>query len=88
MSTPTLKAPLNLLSVGRIKDHLKHFTDKELIVQKTETSLILTIDQEKVVIPLLLDAQINLEPQHLINSLKEKGLIPWAYLKILSKSQS
>jgi|TARA_B100000073_G_scaffold325243_1_gene308860 hypothetical protein len=76
MSTPTIKAPLHLLSVSRIKDYLKHFTDKEMIVQKTETSLILTIDQEKIVIPLLIDAQLNLEPQHLINSLKEKGLIP------------
>jgi hypothetical protein len=71
-----LKVPLLLLSVKRIQDYLEQHTDKEIIVNKTHKDITLYIDGHKVYLPLIQDTLINLEPENLINSLKEKGLIP------------
>ena len=77
MSTPpTLKIPLHLLNERRIKEYLEHFTDKSIWVAKTDKDLTVYIDDHKIYLPLLTDTHLILEPLDLVDSLKEKGLIP------------
>lgn len=75
MSTPpTLKIPLHLLNERRIKEYLEHFTDKSIWVAKTVKDLTVYIGDEKIYLPLT--ENLTLEPVDLVDSLKEKGLIP------------
>jgi hypothetical protein len=77
MSTPpTLKAPLHLLNEKRILEYLRHFTSKTLEVEKDHNSITLYLDGQKVYIPILPNSNLIIEPQDLVDSLKEKGLIP------------
>ena len=77
MSTPPkIKIPLHLLNEKRIKDYLEHFTDKSIWVAKTDKDLTIYIGEEKVYLPLLADTHLMIEPADLVDSLKEKGLLP------------
>lgn len=77
MSTPPkIKMPLRLLNERRIKDYLELFTDKSIWVVKTPKDLTIYIGDEKVYLPLLADTHLMIEPADLVDSLKEKGIIP------------
>lgn len=76
LTPPKIKMPLRLLNERRIKEYLEHFTDKSIWVAKTDKDLTIYIGDEKVYLPLLADTHLMVEPVDLVNSLKEKGLIP------------
>ena len=77
MSTLTSlpKIPLSHITPPKLHAMLQTFTDEpvKVVLNKKDHSLLIVIGSNKILLP---ELTLNVEPATLINSLKEKGLIP------------
>lgn len=77
MSTLTSlpKVPISHITTPKLHAMIEAFTDQpvKVVLNRQDHSLLIIIGTNKIYLP---ELALNVEPATLINSLKEKGLIP------------